>query len=121
MKSLKHLRVFIPIIILTFFIAQPAFTQDKNEVAELKIKSSVVCGMCKTRVEKDLAFEKGVTYVSVDLKSREVTVKYRTAKTEPDKIRKALTKIGYDADNLLADQKAYDKLPACCKKDAAPH
>jgi cation transport ATPase len=96
--------------------------QDKKkETKEITIKSSVVCDMCKERVENDMAFEKGVKAVSVNLKTKEVTVTYRADKTDPDKLRKAVSKIGYDADDVEADPKAYAKLPACCKKDAPPH
>ncbi|MCF8366309.1 MAG: cation transporter [Bacteroidales bacterium] len=91
----------------------------KTETAE--IKSSVVCGMCEERVTKELAFEKGVTDVKVNLETKVITVTYKTSKTDKETIKKAITKIGYDADDLLADDAAYEKLPACCKKDAAPH
>lgn len=121
MKTIKLFRVILPALFILLISASPGWSQSKGEVAEIKIKTSAVCGMCKTRIEKDLAYEKGITYVSLDLPSKDVTVKYKTSKTNPELIRKAITKIGYDADTLVADQKAYDKLPACCKKDAAPH
>jgi mercuric ion binding protein len=95
--------------------------QASKGPAELKIKSSVVCGMCKDRVENGLIYEKGVKEVTVDLEAKEVTVKYTATKTTPDEIRTALSKLGYDADDVKADPKAYQKLPACCKKDAAAH
>ena len=43
-------------------------------------------------------------------------VTYVTKKTNPEKLRLAITKIGYDADELKADEKAYNKLPGCCQK-----
>jgi hypothetical protein len=43
-------------------------------------------------------------------------VTYNKGKTSPEKIRKAISKVGYDADNVTADPKAYSKLDACCKK-----
>jgi hypothetical protein len=52
-------------------------------------------------------------------------VTYKKSKTSPEKIRKAISKVGYDADDVTADPKAYSKLDACCKKpddpDADPH
>jgi copper chaperone CopZ len=87
----------------------------------IRIKTSVVCGMCKERVEENLAFEKGVKDVSVDLETRIVTIRYNPKSTSPDELRKKLSKLGYDADEVAADPKAYEKLPACCKKDAPPH
>ena len=92
---------------------------DKN--VEIKIKTSAVCGMCKDRIEQGLAFEKGIKDVGLDLETKICTVKYNPTKTTPEEIRKAISKLGYDADDVVADEKAYEKLPACCKKDAPKH
>ena len=92
---------------------------DKN--VEIKIKTSAVCLMCKDRIEQGLAFEKGIKDVSLDVETKIATVKYNPAKITPDEIRKAISKLGYDADEVVADKTAYDKLPKCCKKDAPEH
>jgi copper chaperone CopZ len=92
-----------------------------DKYLEIKIKTSAVCGMCKDRIEQGLAFEKGIKDVSLDVDTKIATVKYNPGKTNPDEIRNLISKLGYDADSIPADQKAYDKLPACCKKDAPEH
>lgn len=97
--------------------AQDAEPKEK----EIKIQTSAVCGMCEERIESNMAFEKGVKSVELDDKTKIVTIRYKTARTNPDKLRKAISKLGYDADDVEADPKAYAKLPACCKKDVAPH
>jgi periplasmic mercuric ion binding protein len=117
---MKTIQILI-FVMSAMMLAGNANAQATAKSADLKIKSSVVCGQCKDRVESGLVYEKGVKEVSVDLKTKEVTVKYNPSKTTPDEIRTALSKIGYDADNVKADPKAYEKLPACCKKDAAQH
>ena len=110
------------LVFFSFLMAGSISAQEKKKKTEkVEIKSSVVCGMCETKIKKELAFEKGVKSVEVDLKKKIITVAYNTKKTDKEKIKKAITKIGYDADELLADEKAYGKLPACCKKDVAPH
>jgi len=68
-----------------------------------------------------MAYEKGVKAVELDDKTKIVTITYKTAKTDPKKLREAISKLGYDADDVEADPKAYAKLPACCKKGVAPH
>ena len=68
------------------------------------------------KAQKNLRFEKGVKKVSFDVKSHIVIVKFDEAKTTIRNIQVAITKLGYDADSLLADPKAYEKLNACCKK-----
>lgn len=81
----------------------------------VKIKTSAICDECKNRIEHDLSFLKGVKSSSMDLGTKEVTVIYNAEKTDPDKIRIAITKIGYDADSMKAVVKAFNKLPECCK------
>ena len=102
-------------------IVTAACAQADKKIESVTIKSSVVCGQCKDRIEAGLAYEKGVKDVNVDLEKKEVTVKYNPSKTTPAEIRTALSKIGYDADEVKADAKAYAKLPSCCKKDSTPH
>jgi copper chaperone CopZ len=116
MKTLKLLFV----IALSIFLTDISVAQKESKYKELTIKVSVQCGMCKDRVEKALAFEKGVKSSTVDLENKTVTVKYKSSKTTPDKIRKAIAKLGHDADNVKADEKAYNDLPQCCKKPDDP-
>ncbi len=92
-------------------------TIDSKGIATCKIKTSAVCEMCKETLEKAMAYERGVKESNLDVDSKLLTVKFDTKKTTLDKIRTAVTLSGYDADSIPADQKAYDNLHACCKKD----
>jgi len=77
--------------------------------------------MCKMRLEKSLAYEKGVQSATLDVPSKILTVSYRTDKTTPVALRAAVQKTGYDADDLIAEPKAYNRLPECCKKTNPVH
>jgi copper chaperone CopZ len=104
-------------IIITFILALTALfasAQTKN-TTEVKIKTSAVCETCKETIEHGLSFEKGVKSVRLDLENKMVTVVYLPTKTNEDKIRVALTNLGYDADSLKANPKAFGKLPECCR------
>jgi copper chaperone CopZ len=107
MKKLIKL-LFITIL----FITNNVFAQ--TEV--VKIKTSAQCESCKATIEKYMNFEKGVKSAELDYKTKILTVSYDSKKTTPEKLRIAVTKSGYDADSLLADPKAYDKLRKFCKK-----
>ena len=98
-----------------------AYAQTAPGTETAKFKTSAVCDMCKTRLEKSLAYEKGVQTASLDVPSQMLTVTYRTDKTTPAALRTAVQKTGYDADNLPADARAYNRLPDCCKKTNAVH
>ncbi|MBL0331032.1 MAG: heavy-metal-associated domain-containing protein [Bacteroidetes bacterium] len=116
MKNIKSI-LFVNIILL--FVLSAANLKAQNATtAELKIKTSSVCDMCKETIEKNMAFEKGVKKSTLDVESKVLIVTYNPQKTTPEKLRMALSKIGYDADDVPADPKAYKKLDACCKKGA---
>ena len=122
MKTHKIITTMLALMALVVATTGTLYGQKADKKTEtVEIKSSVVCGMCEERVKKDLAFEKGVKEVAVNLETKVISVTYRTDKTDKEKIKKAITNIGYDADEMMANETAYKKLPACCKKDAPPH
>ncbi len=106
------------LIIAMLMAVTPAFAQKKN--AEIEIMTSAQCGMCKDRIEKVLAYEKGVVSAVLDNETKKVKVVYNPKKTDPDKLRLAISKVGHDADDIAADPVAYEKLPPCCRKPGDP-
>ena len=93
-------------------------TSEKRKLDHrIEIKTSAVCEMCKEVIERDLSFEKGVKSIRLDVQSKLATVIYNPKKTNPETIRKRITRVGYNADKLKRDPKAYEKLPLCCKDD----
>jgi len=104
----------LSIITVLFF----AFTVASNAqgLKNVKIKTSAQSDLCKETIENFLAYEKGVKDVELDLDSKVVTVKYSDKKTNYDQICDAISGLGYDADEKMADKDAYTKLPDECKK-----
>lgn len=98
-----------------------AASPAKKGTEMVQFKTSAVCDMCKARLEKSLAYEKGVQAAHLDVPSKVLTVTYNPAKTSTEVLRTAVQKTGYDADNVTADARAYDRLPECCKKTAGAH
>ncbi|NJN25276.1 MAG: cation transporter [Cyclobacteriaceae bacterium] len=102
------------IIIVLAAISFAAHAQTEK----VAIKTSAICEMCKATLERDMAFEKGVKSSTLDMDTKVLTVEYNNTKTSADKIRKRITMVGYHADSLARDPKAYEKLPDCCKDGA---
>lgn len=104
--------------------AQEAANDSKYD--EVKIKASMTCNSCKESIEKNIAFEKGVKDLSVDLETKTVTIKYNTEKTNPEKLEAAIKKLNFEteilksgcAHNELKEQK-YQEVKKCCKKSEA--
>ncbi|PCJ85576.1 MAG: MerP protein [Flavobacteriales bacterium] len=109
----KTIKTMLLLLMVGFAISASA--QKKTE--SIEIKTSAQCGMCKKKIEDNVSFAKGVKTAVLDMETKMLTVNYKTAKTTPEKIREAVSKLGYDADNVVADAEVYQNLPACCKKD----
>jgi copper chaperone CopZ len=93
---------------------------DVPKSQTVKIKTSAVCEMCKERIEKKLAFTKGVSDANLDVDddNKVVTVTFNPKKTSIEKIKKSISAVGYDAEEVKANEKGYEQLPSCCKKNA---
>ena len=99
--------------ILFLFCSSIIYAQSDT----LRVQTSAECGTCKKKLEKELLFEKGVRSANLNLDNKVITVVYSADKTNADKIRAAISKVGYAADSIPADKKAYNRLPDCCKID----
>lgn len=99
-----------------FFAALTAFTVGFQTI---KIQTSAVCGMCKDRIEGTLNALEGVEEARLDLTTKKVKVKFDDSKQSEASIKAIITKIGYAADDLPADEEAFNGLPGCCKSAAA--
>lgn len=111
MKKIASFMMTLMVVMLSGQLAAQA-----PKTAELEIKTSAQCNMCKETIEKAMAFEKGVTKANLDVETKILKVTYKVAKTTPEAIRKAVSEVGYDADDVAADPKAYANLSDCCKK-----
>jgi len=65
--------------------------------------------------KETLPFLKGVKDFKYDEKNYKVAVAYDPKKTNPDAIRKAIAKMGFNADDVKANEQARAKLPEECK------
>jgi copper chaperone CopZ len=113
---MKYLMMVMGLMLVSSMQAQEE-TKKQDELAYMVVKSTTVCGMCKETIETELPFEKGVKKATVNLETSEIGVDFNPNKTDKEKIRVAISQLGYQADHLPADPKAFEKLPACCQKE----
>lgn len=85
----------------------------------IKIQTSAVCGMCKDRIEGTLNAIDGVEEARLDLTTKKVKIKFDDSKQSEASLKAIITKIGYAADDLPADETAFNALPGCCKSAKA--
>lgn len=108
-------------IVLLLLISVSSFAQKKS-LDTAVVKTMIYCDHCKKcescggRLEKEFYFDKGIKRVTLDEKAMTLTVVYDNKKISLDKIRLAISKLGFDADDVKADPQAVAKLDGCCKK-----
>lgn len=89
--------------IMLIALSVGANAQDAGEKKKKKSKkietmtcwASLDCESCQDKVEKNIAFEKGVKDLEVDLKSKLIKISYRPNKTSPQKLEKAIQDLGF--------------------------
>lgn len=111
---------FILVAFSVVAFSNTAYAQKGTQTAV--IKTTIYCDHCKAcedcggRLEKNLLREKGIQMVTLDDEAMTIKVVYNSKKTDLKKIRQAISKQGYDADDVKADPVVYESLDGCCKK-----
>lgn len=96
-----------------------SFGQAKKYAQTVTIKTPTVqCESCKERIESYLKREEGIQKATVDVKKKTVKVTFVSERTNIENIKTAIANVGYDADDVTANEDSYKKLPKCCKKPA---
>lgn len=105
-------------LVFSFFLLSctASKTASTVEMQSVVIHTSSQCEMCEEKIETRLQALSGVKTADLNLKTGDVQVQFNPEKVNIDKLKKTLSNLGYDADDVKADPEAYKSLPACCKK-----
>lgn len=96
MKSKFLLIMMLCFTVLTLNVSAQDKKEKQTSKKEVTFDVSMTCDNCKRRIEKNIAFEKGVSDMKVDLPTKTVMVVYNFNKTDEEKLRKAIEKLGYE-------------------------
>jgi mercuric ion binding protein len=105
--------------LLLFLVAGLTVTAMAQQKKPLSVKiqtPGALCAECKARIEEYLKYEDGITKVVVYPTSKYTLVNYLADRTNVENIKTAIANVGYDADDVKANEDAYKKLPKTCKK-----
>jgi copper chaperone CopZ len=72
--------------------AKKVLKNSKEETVVFSV--SMDCHSCEQKIKKNIPYEKGVKDLTVNLEKKQVTIKYQTDKTDKDKLKKAIEKLG---------------------------
>ena len=102
-------------ILLTPFIFLLLISCNEESVKVTISTPTIQCGMCQKTIEMGLGRLTGISASKVDLETKTTRVVYNAEKTELTQIEKAISELGYQANETLANPMAYDALAPCCK------
>ena len=96
------------LVVLLFGALTVAEAKPDKKTATFSV--SMHCEGCKQKIERNLAYEKGILDLDVNLEKKTVTVTYNAAKTDVQKITDALKKLGYEV-KLLPEKENNQQKP----------
>ncbi len=90
----------------TIVFAQDKPDKKKKETVTFYIEN-MNCQNCVKKIEKNIAFEKGVSDLVCNLSDKTAKVTYNSTKTTEDKLKEAFEKIGMEA--IIAGEKSKEE------------
>ncbi len=94
MKTVQIILTAIVFLLGTHIVS----AQDKkanNKEEQVVFLVNMHCHNCEQKIKKNIPYEKGVKDLTIDLDKKLVTVKYRPDKTDKDKLKKSIEKLGF--------------------------
>ena len=106
----KNLVIMCCMLFAAFVVsAQDSKKKDKKQTTKFLVES-ISCENCIKNIEKNIAFEKGVTDLKCDLNAKTVEVTYNTNKSSDEKLIAAFKKINRNAVVVKDDKKTDNKV-----------
>ncbi|MEA4937487.1 hypothetical protein SDC9_115263 [bioreactor metagenome] len=96
---MKTKNILLVLLAMFVTITNVAIGQNKKETTKQSVVFNVAmdCHSCQQKIEKNIAFEKGVKAMDVSLEKQTVAITFDTKKTDVAKLQQAFKKIGYEA------------------------
>lgn len=105
----------IMMLTLIVLLSSCGIANGQNSRETISIKTNAQCGECKDRIEEKLNYTSGIIYGELDLDTKIIEVKFKSSKISAEEVRKVISNLGYNADELPANPKAQSELPNCCQ------
>ncbi|MGG7034946.1 MAG: hypothetical protein ACI7YS_07095 [Flavobacterium sp.] len=116
---MRKLLKSVILLVAVFMFSNVALAQKTNQKAVIKtVLNCDHCKQCETcglKFKTEMLKITGVKMYELDEKAMTFTVYYNAKKTDLHTVKVAISKMGYDADEVKADPTAIEKLDGCCK------
>ena len=94
------------------------YQQTQKVLGKAVIKTpTILCEKCQEKVEFFISHTAGVSSVAVNIRKKTTTVTWLNDRTTLENIKTAIANLGYDADDIEAEEYAFKRLPKECKSE----
>ncbi len=115
------MKAFSLCFLAVFCFISASFGQYQKVSGKAVIKTPTVqCDKCKDRVEFFMAREYGITSIKVNTRQKTTTVTWLNDRTNLETLKVAIANLGFDADDIEAEESAFKRLPKECKLHKPP-
>jgi len=80
----------------------------------------ILCDVCRDRVTFFLTHQDGISSVKVNTRNKTTTVVWLNDRTTLENIKVAIANLGFDADDVEAEEYAFKRLPKDCRAHKPP-
>jgi len=103
-------------LVAIFALCLSATAQQKVNSKAIINTPGMLTEDCKAKIEQSLFKQYGILSYKADLKKKTVTVAWLTDRTDIEQIKTMIANVGFDADDVTAEETAYNRLSPACKK-----
>ena len=111
---------YISALVFLLLLGTGSAPAQKAETIEIRTQiycdHCMQCESCGNRIQNAVYAGKGIRTVKVRAEENIIEVSYNPKKTTADDIRRAITAVGFSADDQKPSATAYSNLDACCKR-----
>lgn len=86
-----------------------------NEATSESFKVYGNCGMCEKTIEGSLQDLDGVSKANWNKETKQMDVEFDASKIKLADIKQKIAGVGYDMEDIRAEESTYSELPGCCQ------
>ncbi|MCF0177991.1 MAG: heavy-metal-associated domain-containing protein [Bacteroidales bacterium] len=97
----KYLIILLAALFTLSFSANAQNKKEKSKLEEVTFVTTIDCNNCVKKCEANLPYEKGVKDFKIVLEDKTIYFKFDPAKTSKETLKKAIKKLGYEAEEIV--------------------
>lgn len=115
------MKTFSLILLALFCLTTVSFAQyqqTQKVYGKAVIKTpTILCEKCQEKVEFFISHIEGVSAAAVNIRKKTTTVSWLNDRTTLENIKTAIANLGFDADDIEAEEYSFRRLPKECKAE----